>query len=105
MANEKNLKSSASLWEVNSENANAPVLRGQIELRPEDVLALAELVGNGEKAVLSLALWDNVSDNERAPVLKGTLELPQERETKPKAVKVNRERTLEHTVRTGRRSL
>lgn len=100
MSDKKNLKSSASLWEVNSDNANAPSLRGQIELNAEDIMALSELIANGERAVLSLALWENASDNDRAPVLKGTLELPKEREEKPKAT---RERAT--VSRVGRRSL
>jgi hypothetical protein len=98
---DKKLKSSISLWEVNSDNANAPALRGQVELNADDIMAISELIANGEKAVLSVALWENASDNDRAPVLKGTLELPkEERESKPKAT---RERAT--VSRAGRRSL
>jgi hypothetical protein len=52
-----------ALWKNNSENENAPVLRGQIQ----------DADGN---TIADVAFWRNASSNENAPTLKGKISEP-----------------------------
>lgn len=99
-------KSRISLWNVDSENAKAPIARGTIQLTPDVVRELMELVEDGEEIVeLGVSIWQSDSENERAPAFTGLIKSPSEREAEKAAAAEAKSGGKKKSATNKRRSL